>query len=349
MPPSSLRPPPRPEVLAFLADIKNHPQEDGLRLIFADWLEENGDPLDQARAELIRSQIEFSRLPPDAPGRPEHGRRQRALQTKYTNAWLGPLTAWGSWLHQRGLLSGSLMVTHLRSQALTALAGTETWAWVEELYLAAGQDSDVSRLKHNPLLAELTSLGFHRGLGPAGVQALAALPLLARLDKLILNENDVGDQGLRALSASPHLERLRTLELSRTSLAGEGVIHLASAAGLPRLERLNLAGNRLGDDGVAILASTQQLLGLQMLDLRSNLIGDAGATALSQSPALASLRELNLADNQLGPVAAHALAGSPHLEGIVALVLWGNPIGPKGVEDLRQRFGSRVHVSTGRF
>ena len=77
MPPSSPRSP-RPEVLAFLADVKEHPREDGLRLIFADWLEENGDPLDQLRAELIRSQIEHFRQPPTSASRPEHGRLARA-------------------------------------------------------------------------------------------------------------------------------------------------------------------------------------------------------------------------------------------------------------------------------
>ena len=39
---------------AFLRDILEHPDDDGRRLIFADWLEDNGDP---DRAEFIRVQI----------------------------------------------------------------------------------------------------------------------------------------------------------------------------------------------------------------------------------------------------------------------------------------------------
>ena len=47
---------PRPEVLAFLQDIKQNPDDNTPRLIFADWLEENGDP----RREFVRVQCELA-------------------------------------------------------------------------------------------------------------------------------------------------------------------------------------------------------------------------------------------------------------------------------------------------
>src|SRR5262249_28449408 len=42
----------------FLRDIVAHPEDSAPRLIYADWLEENGDA---ARAELIRVQCELAR------------------------------------------------------------------------------------------------------------------------------------------------------------------------------------------------------------------------------------------------------------------------------------------------
>jgi uncharacterized protein (TIGR02996 family) len=51
----------RPEVLAFLCDIKENPEDETPRLILADWLEEYGDEHDAARAELIRVQCEMAR------------------------------------------------------------------------------------------------------------------------------------------------------------------------------------------------------------------------------------------------------------------------------------------------
>jgi uncharacterized protein (TIGR02996 family) len=335
-------------VLAFLADVKEHPDEDGPRLIFADWLEENGDSLDQARAELIRSQVEYARLPADSPSRAEHGRRHRALQQKYTDAWIGPLAAWGSWLHQRGLLWGTLPAENIHSRSLAALAPTEAWAWVEQLYIDGARDSDVARLGPNPLPASVNGLGFPRGvLGPAGAQALARLPLARRLDKLDLSDNEIGDEGLRVLVDPPVLEKLRVLELCRAGLEEMAGFYLGAGSGLPRVERISLGGNRLGDEGVAALSQLSHLPGLHVLDLTSNQVGDRGAVWLSRSAGLARLRELNLSDNQVGPAGARALAESPHLDGLAALVLWGNPVGPEGAEALRRRFGARAHVSGG--
>src|SRR5687768_10266036 len=56
----------------FLNQIRQHPEDDDIRLIFADWLEELGDE----RAELIRVQCEIARWEAsrnESPGEPtEH-------------------------------------------------------------------------------------------------------------------------------------------------------------------------------------------------------------------------------------------------------------------------------------
>ena len=48
-----------PDEIPFLRKIADHPDEELPRLIFADWLEEQGDP----RAELIRVQCRRSSVP----------------------------------------------------------------------------------------------------------------------------------------------------------------------------------------------------------------------------------------------------------------------------------------------
>src|SRR5437016_5181372 len=47
---------------ALLAAIWEYPHEDTPRLLYADWLQETGDPVKVARAEFIRLQIERARL-----------------------------------------------------------------------------------------------------------------------------------------------------------------------------------------------------------------------------------------------------------------------------------------------
>jgi uncharacterized protein (TIGR02996 family) len=344
----------RAQVLAFLADIKEHPDEEGLRLILADWLEEFGDALDQARAELIRCQIDHARLPAEEPQKYLAGRRARWLQQKHGPAWLGPLEQWLSgWTFQRGLLSVSVPVAALRGQAMALLAASETWAWVDEVFLLGASDTDIARLRGCVLLDALLSLGLRRGtVGPAGVRALGELPLARRLHGLDLSHCPIGDEGAEELTA-PGFATLRRLELPACSLSPLGGSFLAGAHApanppFPDLERLILWGNDLGNDGIRRLTRTRWPR-LRVLDLRGNHIGDAGGHALAGWRGLAGVRALNLADNQLGPAVARALAESPYVDGIESLELWGNPIGPDGAERLRGRFGTRVHVSPARF
>jgi uncharacterized protein (TIGR02996 family) len=60
---------------AFLADIIANPDDDGVRLIYADYLDERGDP----RGEFIRVQIERARLPEDDPRQEPLATRERWL------------------------------------------------------------------------------------------------------------------------------------------------------------------------------------------------------------------------------------------------------------------------------
>ena len=54
---------------AFLQDICGRPDDDAPRLIYADWLEEQGGAADLARAELIRVQCELEGAVEDGPPR----------------------------------------------------------------------------------------------------------------------------------------------------------------------------------------------------------------------------------------------------------------------------------------
>ena len=71
---------------AFLADILEHPDDDTPRLVYADWLEENGDTDDALRAEFIRVQVKLARSPD------EHLRlRERELwEMSDSDGWLIP-------------------------------------------------------------------------------------------------------------------------------------------------------------------------------------------------------------------------------------------------------------------
>jgi len=60
----------------FLQAIRDEPDSDVPRLIYADWLDDHGDP---ARAEFIRTQCERERLPPGDPRQPALEEREEDL------------------------------------------------------------------------------------------------------------------------------------------------------------------------------------------------------------------------------------------------------------------------------
>src|SRR5690349_13768071 len=90
---------------AFLQAILEDP-EDAPRLIYADWLEDNGE---SDRAEFIRTQVERERLAPGDPALPRLTARAEQLLGLHWEEWVGPLRdAAGKnpydldagWLHQ---------------------------------------------------------------------------------------------------------------------------------------------------------------------------------------------------------------------------------------------------------
>src|SRR5262249_15379111 len=90
---------------AFLQAVVANPDDDGPRLVYADWLEEQGRG---ERAEVIRGQIELARLPEGHPGREPLSRREQELLELHWKEWQAELPghAGVSWLgDERGFTS----------------------------------------------------------------------------------------------------------------------------------------------------------------------------------------------------------------------------------------------------
>src|SRR5438445_13886421 len=81
------------EAEAFLQRIRAYPDDDAQRLIFADWLDEEGDP----RGRFIRVQLALAALPFDAPERAPLMIAERDLLAAHREEWEAPF---------RGLATG---------------------------------------------------------------------------------------------------------------------------------------------------------------------------------------------------------------------------------------------------
>src|SRR5690349_5412138 len=76
---------------AFLRAITSEPADDTARLVYADYLEELGEPRQVARAEFIRAQIQAHALHPNDPRRHELEHRAAELFAAHWVAWWLPV------------------------------------------------------------------------------------------------------------------------------------------------------------------------------------------------------------------------------------------------------------------
>src|SRR5262245_33317714 len=72
---------------SFLCAIHDEPDDDALRLVFADWLADQGDP----RSEIVRQSVELAQLPEWHPRRVEGEHELNETVRRDSSRWLGPL------------------------------------------------------------------------------------------------------------------------------------------------------------------------------------------------------------------------------------------------------------------
>jgi uncharacterized protein (TIGR02996 family) len=72
---------------AFIKAVIAHPEDDAPRLIYADWLEERGDP----RGEYLRLRVEMAHLPPHSDRYADLKARQKSLRVRMDAKWLAAM------------------------------------------------------------------------------------------------------------------------------------------------------------------------------------------------------------------------------------------------------------------
>ncbi len=233
----------------FLHAILDNPDSNVPRLQYADWLDEQCNPL----GEFIRVQCRLARLAARDPCLRELERREQELLAEFEDDWLGDLRDMVEWWVFRGGF-----VTEI------ALSGNQLRAHGAELFRRAP-----IREMHINGVADQTA-------------ALADSPLLTRTRHLDLSDNRLGDVGVQVLARSPHLGQLRGLNLSCTGVGDAGARALADAPPLDHLKELYVSNNRIGAAGGRALADSPHLHRLSRLFLDSNFIAGPARVALQQ-------------------------------------------------------------------
>jgi uncharacterized protein (TIGR02996 family) len=270
--------------------ILDDPDDDNVRLVYADYLEEHGEP---ARADFIRVQIELGR----DPRRDDLKAREQALLKEHEEEWVAPFGEWTGFPEfRRGFLWGLM------------LSATDFVERAEELFRIAplrhatlAVDSrTMPVLITSPWLARLTSLSFEScDLSSADIGTLAACPYLTDLMALDLYTNQTRSRGLRALAASPYLGRLRKLRLGWNGVGSAGLRALAKSPLLSHLTHVSFFYNRIDGRGAAALAASPYAVSLTHVDFRGNDIDNTGGRALAESPYLTNLVWMDLHMNRV--------------------------------------------------
>lgn len=256
-----------PTDIRFLERICASPDDDAPRLIYADLLDERGDP----RGEFIRIQIALARLPCDDPSRAELARRECAMLGRYQTKWSEIL---------RGIAGSA---EFCRGFIETAVVDARTFL------RRAGDLFRMTPLRHMKLLDVGSSLA-----------RLMASPYLARLSMITIFAQHIDDRLTRALADSPHLDNLRSLNIARNRVGDRGIEQIAWSPRFRNLIELDIGDNAVGDTGVRAIAESSNLSGLRSLECRRNEIGRAGLGWLCSSSTLTQLKRLGVSLNYVG-------------------------------------------------
>jgi uncharacterized protein (TIGR02996 family) len=346
----------RPDADGFLTDILARPDDDGPRLIYADYLDETGD---RPRAEFIRTQLALADLPDTDRRRPALVRTEQLLLAAHRDRWAGPLDGLATApVFRRGF------VEEVNVTARRFLAGADrlfALAPIRHVHLL-DIGGHLDAVFASPLLARLTGLSvFAQHKGEPLARAVADCHHLAGLTRLHLGRNEIRCDGVLRLAASPHLRNLEDLDLTSNEIDAAGAAHLAERAEWPNLRRLELAQNGIPADGAERVAGAPhlvrlahlglagnrvwtyqrdqqceptRLLRVPSLDLSYNGLTSHGLRVLLQWTGAAGVRELDLTGNHLGDEGARRLATTAALAGLRVLKLTNNGIGDDGLRAL---------------
>jgi uncharacterized protein (TIGR02996 family) len=347
---------------ALLAAIRDMPDEDTPRLVFADYLEENDEA---ARAAFIRAQVELARTLPWEPFAVRcRWREPDVLTGRAFRAALPPLPgrtlpAWDDPPFRRGFgwallvrsvsLWAELVEPVFEREPVGKLAfwgGTlDDWlriaasAHVKQFRDLSFQTNPIEPLRvlrDLPDACGVTDIRFQRASGagmPEVVEDLMRAPLGQAIGGLHFH---MGYESLNDLIDAINLrDPLERLSFSSMGITADHLRRLFAGPAPAALTELRLHNEPLGDDGLSVL-SDRLPVGLRDLDLSMSVGRGDGLEALARCEHLAGLRRLNLRRNHLTPRTSRLLSRARVFAGLRSLDLSDCRIGDKGVRHVAQ-------------
>lgn len=354
----------------FIQAIVEKPDDDALRMAYADWLVDQGQT---ERAEFLRAQCMLAHIP-EADRKALYDREQFLLD-RHWREWLQPLpvlldpprsflqrlggrlshrfarpvwlcsqSSWRDYSERRdyGSVEHFIVQFHRGFVENLSLPASAVLAHAEVIFKAApllcglsvrpASKREFEALIRIPQFARLTSLRLSVDPGTA-IDSLFTCPHLCKLRELGLSLFEIETECVRALVDSPLMNQLTRLDLGWFAGA-EPVRTLLNAASCRQITSLSL-GWLTGEEPLHIVANAPNCCHLTRLDLSCGQIGDTGIEAIARSPYLANLEDLKFGFGKFGD----AGAASSNLPRLRSLHLGSRTLSEAGQKLLRDRFG----------
>ncbi len=330
---------------ALWAAILANPDDDLPRLVYADWLDENGSGLPSPeresaadRAAAIRTQIEYARAEPFSPVARIADERTQRLVKAHRQEWGGHLREFTETFEfVRGFIghvtieaarSAQVLPTVFETDPIQAIrilrpAARDVWVSLEPVFEAVE-------------LRQLTTLELPFADMGATVEfeAMTDSPYLGGLTSLSLSGNPIPPEWLTEFLIGPDLPALTALDLSDNPHLGPAVTAGLIQAGHRHFTRLDLSGIIIRSEELKRILGSDALSGVEELCLRWGGWPNPGPLTLLDLGWVLPwdrLRLLDLDGHGLGPDGVLELLRKPATENLRWLGLARNELGSEGV------------------
>ena len=265
----------------FIAEIVANPADITPRLIFADWLEEQGDP----RGEFIRLQCQWDPAQIATDEQIADRSRERDLLQTYGPRWSAHVAPHCvNYQFIRGFveyveIEAATLIEHgpmilkstplrvlnlrmstfgnLRAHSLSEIADTGVFRnlvglFLEDIPLRVG---DFEALADRPDdLSEIERLCLVNCRITETMVELLCQRNMPHLQLLDLGNNSIRNTGVHAICSAAFAPGLRSLTLTNNQIRKKGGHRLATAAWLDNLIELDIRRNQLADSDIALIA-----------------------------------------------------------------------------------------------
>lgn len=266
-----------------IAAIAAVPQDDAPRILFANWLESQGDP----RGEYIRLQCELA-AGPFRSKRRAIANRCKALFKEHRRQWENTLSAKGEWTWRRGFVSSARMsASQLNKHGATVFSREP----IDSLGITQCKAS-LNCLNSKDWLSRLRILKLRGEIVQETLEFLT-MQSFPRLKSLNLGDSRLAKIPLAALFQSNSLREIKSLALSGNDLKDQALNGLLNAE--QKLESLYLSRNQLTDRALDIIGESPACRSLKRLTLSGNAgLTDKGLERFLESDGAHSMKWLDL-------------------------------------------------------